>query len=330
MFEIEKYKMLPRNKQKRQSDRLIWLKAGFILAGVATTLGWILQLSQSNFLIKSITSEKCQTDRSFVLIPKGEFIAGSDRTERDYGYQISALAIATESQSVADAEAKLRQVGWFEGESIKQTQSLPSFCISRNLVTNEEYQAFVDATHYNPPGISEAEYQKQGFLVHPYSAVKSFLWVDGKYPEGKGQHPVVLVSYQDAVAYADWKGEQAGETYRLPTATEWEKASRGTDGRYFPWGNEWNSEGTNWAGSKLEYTSAIAQFPLSRSAYGVEDMAGNVFEFTSTLISRNTDTVSIMKGCSWDDFPGFCRSAYQHTRPIQSRHILFGFRLVKD
>ncbi len=59
-------------------------------------------------------------------------------------------------------------------------------------------------------------------------------------------------------------------------------------------------------------------------------MAGNVFEFTSTLTSRNTDTVSIMKGCSWDDLPGFCRSAYRHTRPIQSRHILFGFRLVKE
>lgn len=58
-------------------------------------------------------------------------------------------------------------------------------------------------------------------------------------------------------------------------------------------------------------------------------MAGNVFEYTSTLKQQGVDTVSVMKGCSWDDLPGFCRAAYQHTRPIKSRHILFGFRLVK-
>ena len=57
-------------------------------------------------------------------------------------------------------------------------------------------------------------------------------------------------------------------------------------------------------------------------------MAGNVFEYTSTL--RSQDTLSIMKGYSWDDLPGFCRAAYQHTRPVDSRHILFGFRLVKE
>ena len=67
----------------------------------------------------------------------------------------------------------------------------------------------------------------------------------------------------------------------------------------------------------------------SRSPYGVEDMAGNVFEYTSTLRSQIVRTVSVMKGCSWDDLPGFCRAAYFHTRPIQSRHILFGFRLVQ-
>ncbi len=73
---------------------------------------------------------------------------------------------------------------------------------------------------------------------------------------------------------------------------------------------------------------AIASFPLSKSTYGVEDMAGNVFEYTSTLQQQSTRAV--MKGCSWDDLPGFCRAAYHHTRPISSRHILFGFRLVKE
>lgn len=75
-------------------------------------------------------------------------------------------------------------------------------------------------------------------------------------------------------------------------------------------------------------TIAIAAFPLSRSPYGVEDMAGNVFEYTSTLVGDDAEVV--MKGCSWDDLPGFCRAAYRHTRPADSRHILFGFRLVLE
>ncbi|VEP13634.1 conserved hypothetical protein [Hyella patelloides LEGE 07179] len=154
------------------------------------------------------------------------------------------------------------------------------------------------------------------------------MWKKRNYPDGTAQHPVVLISVGDISAYASWKGKQTEATYRLPTAMEWVKAARGTDGRYFPWGNNWLDKGTNAAVSGLHYTSAIATFPLSRSVYGVEDMAGNVFEYTSSL--ENQGTHIVMKGCSWDDLPGFCRAAYQHTRPINSRHILFGFRLVKE
>ena len=116
----------------------------------------------------------------------------------------------------------------------------------------------------------------------------------------------------------------------VPRRFRWEKAARGTDGRYFTWGNQWQDSATNWAGSGINGTNAIAAFPLSRSLYGVEDMAGNVFEYTSTLRHLGTQTLAVMKGCSWDDSPGFCRAAYQHTRPAASRHILFGFRLVRE
>jgi len=179
-----------------------------------------------------------------------------------------------------------------------------------------------------------------------------YLWEGDRPPEGRAEHPVVLVSYDDAVAYAQWRGTQDQVRYRLPTAPEWEKAARGEDGRYFPWGNAWQDSATNWADatqvignpsateSETEAdsgfvadtpgTSAIATFPLSQSVYGVQDMAGNVFEYTSTLRQQVQTTRSVMKGCSWDDLPGFCRGAYEHTRPTQSRHILFGFRLVKE
>jgi toxoflavin biosynthesis protein ToxD len=294
-------------------------------------LGFISVITGSCGLIPSTASNinNCQTDPDFVFIREGKFIAGSDRKERDYGYQISAQTIAKNDNEIQQAEQKLRQSEWFDRENSRQKIKTNSFCISRNLVTNEEYSAFVRDTGYRVPGISAEEYQKQGFLVHPYEEVRAFLWQDRTYPQGKAQHPVVLVSYEDALAYARWKGQQTGNSYRLPTAIEWEKAARGNDGRYFPWGNQWRDDATNWAGSKLNYTSAIATYPLSRSPYGVEDMAGNVFEFTSTLQTTQQGEVSVMKGCSWDDLPGFCRAAYQHTRSISSRHILFGFRLVK-
>jgi toxoflavin biosynthesis protein ToxD len=274
-----------------------------------------------------LTQQECETDGAFVFIPAGKFIQGSDRAERDYAYRISAEAIGKTPAGIEQAEQKLRQTGWFDEESDRQTKSLSSYCISRNLVTNQEYQEFIQATNYPTPGITETEYQQQGFLVHSYAKVQEFLWKDRTYPKNEAQHPVVLIAYEDALAYADWEGKQTGATYRLPTESEWEKAARGASGNYFPWGNDWRADGTNSAGSGLNYTNKIAAFPLSRSVYGVEDMAGNVFEYTSTLEQQGSRVV--MKGCGWDDFPGFCRGAYRHTRPVDSRHILFGFRLVK-
>jgi len=275
-----------------------------------------------------ITRDRCESQAGFVFVPAGDFIAGSNAAERDYAYVISAHAIASTPEAVAQAEQQLRDRRWFEFEGDRQVKTLDAFCIQANLVTQADYAEFVAATGHRSPGITAGDYQAQGFLVHLYEDVVPYLWKNGTYPNGLGRHPVVLVSYDDAIAYADWRGQQDGVIYRLPTADEWEKTARSDDGRYFPWGNEWQDEATHWAQSRPYGTSAIAQYPLSRSLYGAEDMAGNVFEFTSTLRERRENSVSVMKGCSWDDLPGFCRAAYEHTRPIESRHILFGFRLV--
>ncbi|MFG6096493.1 SUMF1/EgtB/PvdO family nonheme iron enzyme [Leptothoe sp. ISB3NOV94-8A] len=275
-----------------------------------------------------MTQADCEAMPGFAYVEGGDFIAGSDRTERDYAYRISAEGFADSPEDVATAEAGYRQRGWFEREPDRRTETLPSFCMGQNLITNADYQAFVLTTEHRSPGISAADYQEQGFLVHDYNEVEPYLWHEDQYPAGQENHPVVLISYGDAVAYAEWRSGQDGVSYRLPTALEWEKAARGTDGRYFPWGREWRDDGTNWAKNGPYGTSDVGTYPLSQSPYGIEDMAGNVFEYTSTLTRGGAEV--FLKGCSWDDFPGFCRAAYQHDRPVESRHILFGFRLVME
>ncbi len=273
-----------------------------------------------------ISQQDCEAGGDFVYVPPGEAVLGSDRAERDYAYRISAEAIAKAPEAQAEAEQSLRRKGWFDREARRETASLSAFCMARFPVTQQDYQAFVQATGHRAPTISEADYQQQGFLVHPYSAVQQFLWQDSQPPQDKAEHPVVLVSYSDAVAFATWRGEQDGYRYRLPTAEEWEAAARGNDGRYFPWGNDWQAEATNWGGSGLDRTSAVGQFPLSQGPYGIAEMAGNVFEYTDSRAGQRV----VMKGCSWDDLPGFCRGAYRHSRPPESRHILFGFRLMRE
>ncbi|MGK7926694.1 MAG: formylglycine-generating enzyme family protein [Spirulina sp.] len=160
------------------------------------------------------TSVDCGDDGEFILIPEGEFISGSDRAERDYAYKISAIAAAKTPEYVPQEEKLLRQKRWFDGEPSRQTTFLPNFCIGRNLITNEDYQTFVKETGYRPPEISETEYQKQGFLVHPYTEVQPYLWKNKNYPEGENQHPVVFFSYEDVRAFADWKSQKDSYTYR--------------------------------------------------------------------------------------------------------------------
>jgi toxoflavin biosynthesis protein ToxD len=274
----------------------------------------------------------CAGRYDFADVPAGPFISGSDAAEREYGYRISAMAAAASDAptDVAKEETWLRADRWFDNEPERGTVDLPAFCIAKLAVTNAEYADFIRDTGHREPSITAAEYQAQGFLFHPYAKVETYLWRDGTYPAGQGQHSVVLVDHADARAYAAWKSRRDGQTYRLPTALEWEKAARGTDGRYYPWGDTWRNDGGNWSRDGQGNLAPAGSFPAGRSIYGVLDTAGNLFEFTADVAPQAGGTGVVMKGCGYDDLPGFCRAAFRHTRTALSRHILIGFRLVLD
>lgn len=248
-----------------------------------------------------------------VLIPKGEVWLGSDDAEKNYGYGIGGAAA--------------RKYRWYDKEK-KRRLFVDEFYIDKYPVTQGSYLKFVKATGHRVPYISRDDYRKQGFLVHPYKEVLPFLWKDGNPPAAMTDHPVVLVSIGDAWDYCNWRGrESADRLFRLPFEDEWEKAARGTDERYFPWGNEWNKENANIWQSGPHTTTPVDKYKGGQSPYGVYDMAGNIFEWTITPIKPDSDRY-VLKSCSWDDMPGICRGAARHARLKSSRHILIGFRCV--
>ena len=138
----------------------------------------------------------------------------------------------------------------------------------------------------------------------------------------------MLVSLADAEAYADWLSTVTGKRWRLPTAKQWEKAARGTDGRRFPWGDTYKPHYLNSHDQGPFDTVPVGSYPEGASPFGMLDPAGQVFEWTRTATNAER---RLVKGGSWDDRGcGVCRPAARHGRPATLKHILIGFRLVHE
>lgn len=251
-----------------------------------------------------------------VEIPAGTFISGSDRAEREAAYRLDEAAYG---------HNRTREGGWYENERERRKMTIGGYRITRTPITNAQYDAFIAATGWPAPDVDARTWASYG-LVHPYERTRRHAWKDGAPPRDRRSHPVVLVSYDDANAYAAWLSGQTGKTWRLPTEIEWEKAARGEDGRRFPWGDEYDSRLLNSHDLGPFDTVPVGRFPEGASPFGILDAAGQVFEWTGTPGSPN---FYIVKGGSWDDKGcGICRSAARHSRPKSLKHVLIGFRLV--
>ena len=144
-------------------------------------------------------------------------------------------------------------------EGPRHTASVQPFYIDIFEVTNLQYKRFNNETKRKSPN----HFRNRSF------------------PQGKADHPVTYVSWEDANAYCQWAGK------RLPTDSEWEKAARGTDERMFPWGDTFGIEKANtpvrW--QKLGLfgdTTPVGAFEEGKSFYGLHDMSGNVWEWTAS------------------------------------------------
>ena len=192
-----------------------------------------------------------------------------------------------------------------------------AFYIDRYEVTNADYKKFVLATGYPAPDN----------------------WKGNNYPPGKGNHPVIFVSWNDAMNYCRFNGK------RLPREIEWEKAARGIDGRVYPWGDKWNLNNSNNPLRGHNGAMPVGSFEAGKNQHGLYDMSGNVWEWVDDdyLPHAGSDYVSpefgnrykILKGGSWWDcmFYGCGISAPTYNRSFftaDTKNDSFGFRCAAD
>jgi formylglycine-generating enzyme required for sulfatase activity len=208
--------------------------------------------------------------------------------------------MTTPSMVLVPAGSFIRGSEEFDVEAPPTLLDLPAFWIDRYPVTCEAYARFTDATgHPTPPD-----------------------WPDGRPAPGRHDHPVERVSWHDARAYAAWAGK------RLPSEAEWEKASRGPDGRRWPWGNEFDeSRCIVWDHAiALDVTTMpVTAHPSGASPYGVEQMAGNVEEWVEDELLPYPGSVHaspaasgglrVVRGGSWFYTQEHARCAYRRGLP---------------
>ena len=196
-------------------------------------------------------------------------------------------------------------------EQPKHKVALKDFYIDTFEVTNEKYSRFCMET-------------KHSFPMHLR---------EGKIPAGRENHPVNELSYADAEAYCTWAGK------RLPTEEEWEKAARGTDGRTYPWGSGWDQNLSNNRTSPYEDTLAVGSIPRGASPYGALDMAGNVWEWTSSWYKSypgaatafdETGKSRVTRGGAYFYSIELLRTSYRHALPPDDSSEYNGFRCAVD
>jgi formylglycine-generating enzyme required for sulfatase activity len=152
--------------------------------------------------------------------------------------------------------------------------------------------------------------------------------------------PVVCVAWRDALAYAAWLAGLTGQGWRVPTEAEWEKAARGTDGRIYPWGDDWEPRLANTSDGGPMGVLPVGSYPTGASPCGALDMAGTVWEWTSSLYEpylyiaddgrERWDAAGfrVLRGGSWNYPPEGARMARRGNADPTTVRGSFGFRLA--
>lgn len=232
-------------------------------------------------------------------------------------YQFQVTGVEIEKYPGVDI-----QYPWENSTRLEHNQdlSIAGFYMDRNLVTNAEFQKFLQATRYRPA-------DAHNFLKD---------WDTGKIPAGAENRPVTWVSIEDARAYAAWAGK------RLPHEWEWQYAAQGTDSRLYPWGNTDDPSfmPAQDTGRTRKLPDPVGAHPQGASPFGVQDMVGDVWQWTDEYRDDHTRAAIVRGGSSY--FPQGSQWYFPNTHklsehgkyllmaPSLDRSGTVGFRCVKD
>jgi formylglycine-generating enzyme required for sulfatase activity len=247
-----------------------------------------------------------------ILIPAGEFLMGSEPGQ----------------------DKNLR-----EDEDPQHWLDLPDYYLARVPVTNAEYFHFIEDGGYHQPEFWTGVGWK---IREKYSWGQPFHWTDRKW--NQIDYPVVGISWYECVAYCRWLSKITGRPYRLPTAAKWEKGARGSDGRIYPWGNQWEVKRCNTSEGGQGGTTPVGTYADGASPYDLLDMAGNVWEWCTTKWGKSYPydaqqdewqsdylegiSARALRGGSWFNYLYIARCARRNRYNSDNRYNNHGFRLV--
>jgi sulfatase modifying factor 1 len=298
-------------------------------------------------------------DSVMMVVPAMEFTMGTADSHPDLPQN------ALVPGRLKPTEVKLARAygGWaLEDERPQHIVRLKAYAIDRYEVTNAQYRKFLASVAKGGDAAWAHPDQPKG-KDHTPRYWKEFnpLLKDPNYAKlaqfnaatfTGDTTPVVGVDWFDAYAYAKWAGK------RLPTEAEWELAARGTDGRRWPWGNDWQWGLCNIVGDKLGadvrakgkekdgycYPAPVGTYPEGRSPFGCDDMAGNAAEWVADWYATDayksgaaenppgpaTGTERVVRGGSSQNYPSYTRCAVRAHREPEFKTFILGFRCAKD
>ena len=240
-------------------------------------------------------------------------------------YRIASPLVVNEKDGSILVQIPAGEFEMGDGEDTncpKHRVYLDTYYIGVYAVTNRQYMVFVEETGHRPP--DEADYSDP-------------VWKGKSYPEQYSDHPVVCVSWDDAMAYCKWSG------LLLPTEAQWEKAARGPMVYKYPWGEEWDGSKCPHSGNRgSEQTAPVYSYPLGVSGYGCYNMSGNVWEWCQDWYGSDyyrtgarenpagpsEGSSRVPRGGSWDDGARICRAALRLYYDPSYRYVNRGFRVV--
>jgi formylglycine-generating enzyme required for sulfatase activity len=300
----------------------------------------------------------------FVAVPTGDYVLGSSDEQ-----------VARWNEAAGG--------NYYDDEKPQHRVSLQQYYMGRFPVTNAQFARFVQTQGYSverfwtPQGLDwrRGQYKPDLSFIQDENLREQYRqWVEGRTERAQPyywknnhwnipNHPVVGVTWFEAMAYCAWLEEQLragglsvqvwqndhletvtfdGNTWRarLPTEAEWEAAARGQMGNEWPWGNTFDNKLANTSESEIGQTTAVGQYPDGASPYGVMDMAGNVWEWCHSLYKDypyraddGRENVSsgdprVVRGGAWYADRGFARCAFRRGSDPDSCYSDVGFRVV--